>query len=95
MSARKQAQFVSYIHNWFKVIFHNEINKYITMGFRRKASIYLFMDSYEMPEDCYEALMKDYNRYMVTRCKYGENNRSNLNYPKQLIESEPEEILEM
>jgi hypothetical protein len=94
LSHRKQAHFVKYIHNWFKVIFHNEINKYIAMGYRRKDSIYLFMDSYDMPESCYDALLKDYNRYMVMRSKHGENNkRTNINYPKLLNESEHAEIV--
>lgn len=96
MSARKQTHFVKYIHNWFKVIFHNEMNKYIAMGFRRKDSIYLFMDSWDMPESSFDALLKDYNRYMVTRSKHGEINRRIIpNYPKLLPDSEPGEITEI
>ena len=96
LSARKQLMFVKYVHGWFKVNFHVEMNKLITMGCQRKESLYLFMDTYEMPESCFDALLKDYNRYMVARSKYGEKKAGTvLNYPTLLIENEPEKILEI
>ena len=95
LSCRKQLLFVKYIHGWFKVNFHIEMNKLITMGYQRKESLYLFMDSYDMPESCFDALLKDYNRYMVARSKYGEKKSGTvLNYPTLLTEIDPEEILE-
>ncbi|MFZ4522999.1 MAG: hypothetical protein ACOYNC_14915 [Bacteroidales bacterium] len=95
LSERKQKMIENYIHGWFKVVFHIEMNNYITLGYKRKDSIFLFMDTYEMPEQCFDALLKDYNRYMVTVSKYGEKKSRNvLNYPTLLSENEPEEISE-
>ena len=95
LSKRKQFCFVSYIHGWFKVYFHSEMNKYISMGYNRKECIYLFMDNYDMPESSFDALLKDYSRYMVNKSKYGEKEvRNVINYPTLLIENDPEEMLE-
>ena len=65
------------------------------MGYNRKECIYLFMDNYDMPESSFDALLKDYSRYMVNKSKYGEKEvRNVINYPTLLIENDPEEMLE-
>lgn len=69
LSAFKQDKFEARIAQYFKIVYHAEINKYINLAFLRKDAIELFMDEYNLPVDCIDMLEKDYSRYLTIRWK--------------------------
>ena len=65
----RQRIFVDHIWMFFKITFRSEINKYRLTGIGRNDAISLFMDKYNIPDECWESLLKDYSRYLQNHSK--------------------------
>jgi len=53
----------SHIHQYFKMVFHEEINDLRYLGFQKKECVVMFMNKHFIDEDYFDRLMKDYTRY--------------------------------
>ncbi len=65
LSQRNSDILSEHIYAFFKVIFHEEVNKLRNIGFNKQESVLVFMSNYSLVEDYYDRLIKAYQRYMV------------------------------
>ena len=66
---KKQEIFAKEIWKFFKIIYRNEISKCLVMGLDRKDAIGLFIEKYDLSDDCWDSLEKDYQRHLTLRRK--------------------------
>ncbi len=84
LSPRSEALFVKHVDRKFKITFHSEIDKYVLIGILRIDAIYLFMEQFDLEEECLDLLIKDYQRYRDTkkqRGRYIPKNKSSVKRP--------------
>jgi hypothetical protein len=74
---RSQIYFIQRVNRYFKLKFRDDVNKSRLYGYERKQSIEIFIDKFELNDDCgiYDLLEKDYRRYY--EFKYGKRRRKN------------------
>ncbi len=78
LSPKKQVTFTKEIWKYFKISYRNEIAKYIVLGLDRKDAIELFIEKYNLSQDNWDLLEKDFQRYLNLRAyhKLFRNNKS-------------------
>jgi hypothetical protein len=69
LSPTKQRIFAKEVWKFFKITFRQEIAKCIVIGLDRKDAIELFVEKYNLSQDCWDALEKDFQRYLKLRSK--------------------------
>jgi len=63
LSARAKKLFVSRLEIFFRIKFHEDVDKSVYEHFKIKDAILLFMDKYSLSPEIFEMLQKDYQRY--------------------------------
>ncbi|MFZ4546820.1 MAG: hypothetical protein ACOYN4_05275 [Bacteroidales bacterium] len=64
LTPMKESIFINKIDERFRLSFNDEMNRATLVGISKIDSVHLFMDSYNMPEDCIDMLLKSYQRYI-------------------------------
>jgi len=64
LSALKESIFVAKIDERFRLAFNDEMNKSTLVGINKIDSVHLFMEKYNLSEDCVDMLLKSYQRYI-------------------------------
>ena len=67
LSPIRQRILTSELKRYFKITFRTELSKLIVMGLNRKDSIELFCEKYNLSQDAWDMLEKDYQRYLKLR----------------------------
>lgn len=55
--------FVNKIVDFAKLVFHEKMTELRNAGFEYQECVYLFMDEFNLPEDCFDRLIKDLQRW--------------------------------
>jgi hypothetical protein len=82
LSNRGKLLLLKRIKSFFKLVFHEELTESLHNGYTKKDSIYLFMDKFDLPEDCFDLLTKDYTRYYDL--KYYKKRKKKIRESKKL-----------
>lgn len=69
LTAKMERAFVKEIWKFFKITFRGEIAQLLVLGLDRKDALEIFMEKYNLPQDCWDALEKDFQRYLKLRSK--------------------------
>lgn len=69
LSPLKQRILIKEIWKYFKITFRGEVAKHIINGLEKQDAIDLFIEKYNLPVDCWDALDKDFQRYLKLRSK--------------------------
>ena len=69
LSPLKQRIFVKELNKFFKMTFRAEVSKHIVNGIEKQDSLYLFMEKYNLSQDSWDFLQKDFYRYVNLRHK--------------------------
>ncbi len=67
LSPTKQRIFKNEIWKFFKITFRSEISKYVVMGLDRQDALELFIEKYNLTQDSWDSLEKDFQRYLKLR----------------------------
>ena len=69
LSPLKQQIFVKELRKYFKITFRSEVAKHIVNGIEKQDAIELFIEKYDLSQDCWDFLQKDFYRYVNLRYK--------------------------
>jgi hypothetical protein len=69
LSPTKEKIFIKEIWKYFKITYRGDIAKYIVLGLDRKDALDLFIEKYDLSQDCWDFLEKDFQRYLKIRSK--------------------------
>lgn len=75
----KEAIFINKIDERFNLAFIDEMNKSTLLGINKIDSVHLFMDKYNLSEDCIDMLLKKYQRYIKVK-RYQKSKKNNKNH---------------
>lgn len=67
LTSCKEQVLVKEIWKFFKITYRSEITKSLCLGLDRKDAIDLFMDKYDIPQENWDLLEKDFQRYLRLR----------------------------
>ena len=67
LSPTKQRILIKEIWKFFKITFRGEISKHIVLGLDRQDAIQIFIEKYNLSQDCTDSLEKDFQRYVKLR----------------------------
>lgn len=74
----KESVFINKIDERFRLAFIDEMNKSTLLGINKIDSVHLFMDKYNLSEDCIDMLLKSYQRYIKLK-RYHKSQKNNKN----------------
>ena len=79
LNERRQRIFEQSVDNLFRITFRCEIDRALRLCITRIDAVYVFIDKYNLDINCFDMLIKDYQRYRkaMAQKKYREN-RKNL-----------------
>ena len=69
LSPLKQRIFVKELNKYFKITFRSEVSKHILNGLEKKDSLALFIEKYNLSQDSWDFLDKDFQRYLTIKRK--------------------------
>jgi len=67
LSPKRQEIFTKELWKFFKITFRSEISKSVLMGLDRKDAIELFIEKFNLSQDCWDFMEKDFQRYLKMR----------------------------
>jgi hypothetical protein len=69
LSPVKQQTFVNELRKYFKITFRKEVAQLIVHGIEKQDAINIFIEKYNLSQDCWDFLQKDFYRYLNLRDK--------------------------
>ena len=69
LSPLKQRVFVKELRKYFKITFRSEVSQLIINGIEKQDALELFIEKYNLSQDCWDFLQKDFYRYVNLRYK--------------------------
>lgn len=69
LSPLKQRIFVKELRKYFKITFRSEVAQHIVNGIEKQDALELFIEKYNLSQDCWDFLQKDFYRYVNLRYK--------------------------
>ena len=75
----KEVVFINKIDERFRIAFNDEMNKSTLLGISKIDSVHLFMDKFNLSEDCIDMLLKSYQRYIKLKRYHAKHQKKSKN----------------